>query len=68
MSKTVEMKKIRRTIDNIYAQCANSNEVKLDKVKIENTWTTHQITQKRILDKRKIILHLTLTGVKDGRS
>lgn len=67
MSQQSDLKKILRTINNIYEQCKNSTEAKVDKLKVENTWITDSVTNVKKLNQRKISLYITLTGVKNER-
>ena len=63
MSKAKELPRILRTLNNLYHNCSNAEDVHLDEVEVKNTWT--KVPRK--LAKQEIILRLTLFGAKNER-
>lgn len=54
-------------INNIYTQCKNADEAKFEEMEVINTWTTSGFAQVKKLDEQRIVLKLTLKGVKNER-
>lgn len=63
MSKESEIKRITRTLNNIFHCCQKADDVHLDEVEVKNTWKKNP----RKLEKQQLVIKLTLFGAKNER-